>query len=83
MIPAQALFARAVQLDFQQAVAAQSLSLSLSLKLKLKLKLIVLVDITTSWIHRAFHQCRAVEFPRYPRFQPLYGLAGRLVHKRG
>ena len=46
MIPAQAQFARAVHLDFQQAVAAQPLSL----------KLIVLVDLTTSWIHRAFHQ---------------------------
>ena len=46
MIPAQALFARAVRLDLQQAVAAQPLSL----------KLIVLIDRTTSWIHRAFHQ---------------------------
>ena len=52
MIPAQALFARAARLDLQQAVAAQPLSL----KRIVVIVLIVLIDLTTSWIHRAFHQ---------------------------
>lgn len=49
MIPAQVLFAWAVKLDFQQAVAAQPLWLQF-------LEMIVVVDFATYWIHRAFHQ---------------------------
>ena len=49
MIPAQVLFAWAVQLDFQRAVAAQPLALQV-------VELIVVVDLMTYWIHRAFHQ---------------------------
>jgi sterol desaturase/sphingolipid hydroxylase (fatty acid hydroxylase superfamily) len=49
MIPAQVLFAWAVQLDFQKTVAAQPLWLQF-------IELIVAVDFTTYWVHRAFHQ---------------------------
>jgi sterol desaturase/sphingolipid hydroxylase (fatty acid hydroxylase superfamily) len=49
LIPAQVLFAWAVQLDFQKAVAAQPLPLQV-------VEMIVLVDFSTYWIHRAFHQ---------------------------
>lgn len=48
MIPAQALFAWAVQWPFQHAVAAQPVWLQL-------LQMIVLVDLATYWVHRAFH----------------------------
>jgi len=48
-IPAQVLFAWAVQLDFQKAVAAQPLWLQV-------VEIIVVVDFATYWIHRAFHQ---------------------------
>jgi sterol desaturase/sphingolipid hydroxylase (fatty acid hydroxylase superfamily) len=49
LIPAQVLFAWAVRLDFQQAVAAQPLWLQF-------VELVVSVDLATYWIHRAFHQ---------------------------
>lgn len=49
LIPAQVLFAWAVQLDFQKAVASQPLVLQV-------LEMVVLVDLATYWIHRAFHQ---------------------------
>jgi sterol desaturase/sphingolipid hydroxylase (fatty acid hydroxylase superfamily) len=49
LIPAQVLFAWAVHLDFQQAVAAQPLWLQF-------VELIFCVDFATYWIHRAFHQ---------------------------
>jgi sterol desaturase/sphingolipid hydroxylase (fatty acid hydroxylase superfamily) len=49
MIPAQALFAWAVRLDFQQAVAAQPLWLQF-------IEMVVAVDLATYWVHRAFHQ---------------------------
>jgi len=49
MIPAQVLFAWAVQLDFQQAVAAQPVWLQF-------IEMVVLADFTTYWVHRAFHQ---------------------------
>jgi sterol desaturase/sphingolipid hydroxylase (fatty acid hydroxylase superfamily) len=49
MIPAQAMFAWAVQLDFQQAVAAQPLWLQV-------IEMVVTVDLATYWVHRAFHQ---------------------------
>jgi sterol desaturase/sphingolipid hydroxylase (fatty acid hydroxylase superfamily) len=49
LIPAQVLLAWAVRLDFQQAVAAQPLALQF-------VELIVVVDLATYWIHRAFHQ---------------------------
>jgi len=48
-IPAQMLFAWAVQLDFQKAVAAQALWLQV-------VEIIIVVDFATYWIHRAFHQ---------------------------
>lgn len=51
LIPAQVLFAWAVKLDFQQAVAAQPLWLQF-------IELIITVDFATYWIHRAFHQVR-------------------------
>jgi len=49
LIPAQVLFAWAVQLDFQRAVAAQPLWLQFA-------EIIFTVDLATYWIHRAFHQ---------------------------
>jgi len=49
MIPAQAMFAWAVHLDFQRAVAAQPLWLQF-------IETVATVDFTTYWIHRAFHQ---------------------------
>ena len=49
LIPAQVLFAWAVRLDFQQAVAAQPLWLQF-------VEIIFTVDLATYWIHRAFHQ---------------------------
>lgn len=49
MIPAQAMFAWAVRLDFQQAVAAQPVWLQLA-------EMILTIDLVTYWIHRAFHQ---------------------------
>ena len=49
MIPAQVLFAWAVRLDFQGAVAAQPLWLQF-------VEMVFLVDLATYWIHRAFHQ---------------------------
>lgn len=49
LIPAQILFAWAVKLDFQQAVAAQPLWLQVA-------EIIIVVDFATYWIHRAFHQ---------------------------
>jgi sterol desaturase/sphingolipid hydroxylase (fatty acid hydroxylase superfamily) len=49
LIPAQLLFAWAVRLDFQRAVAAQPLWLQF-------LEILVLVDLATYWVHRAFHQ---------------------------
>lgn len=49
MIPAQVMFAWAVRLDFQHAVAAQPLWLQF-------IEIVFTVDLTTYWIHRAFHQ---------------------------
>ena len=49
LIPAQALFAWAVHLDCQAAVAAQPGWLQV-------IEIIVVVDFATYWIHRAFHQ---------------------------
>jgi sterol desaturase/sphingolipid hydroxylase (fatty acid hydroxylase superfamily) len=49
LIPAQVLFAWAVHLDFQRAVAAQPLWLQF-------VEIIFVVDFATYWIHRAFHQ---------------------------
>ena len=49
MVPAQALFAWAVQFDFQQAVAAQPLWLQFA-------EILLAVDFMTYWVHRAFHQ---------------------------
>jgi sterol desaturase/sphingolipid hydroxylase (fatty acid hydroxylase superfamily) len=49
MIPAQVMFAWAVQLDFQRAVAAQPLWLQF-------IEVVAAVDFMTYWIHRAFHQ---------------------------
>jgi sterol desaturase/sphingolipid hydroxylase (fatty acid hydroxylase superfamily) len=49
LIPAQVLFAWAVRLDFQQAVAAQPLWLQF-------IEIVLTVDLATYWIHRAFHQ---------------------------
>jgi sterol desaturase/sphingolipid hydroxylase (fatty acid hydroxylase superfamily) len=49
MIPAQALFAWAVQLDFQRAVAAQPLWLQF-------VQVLLAVDFATYWVHRAFHR---------------------------
>jgi len=49
LIPAQALFAWAVRIDFQQAVAAQPVALQV-------VELVAVVDFATYWIHRAFHQ---------------------------
>lgn len=49
LIPAQVLFAWAVQLEFQMAVASQPLAFQV-------VEMIVVVDFATYWIHRAFHQ---------------------------
>ena len=49
MIPAQALFAWALQLDFQQRVASQPLALQF-------VEILLAVDFMTYWVHRAFHQ---------------------------
>jgi sterol desaturase/sphingolipid hydroxylase (fatty acid hydroxylase superfamily) len=49
MIPAQVLFAWAVHLDFQKAVAAQPLWLQF-------IQILLLVDLATYWVHRAFHK---------------------------
>jgi sterol desaturase/sphingolipid hydroxylase (fatty acid hydroxylase superfamily) len=49
LIPAQWLFAWAVQFDFQRTVAAQPLWLQV-------VAIVVTVDFSTYWIHRAFHQ---------------------------
>ncbi|HEU0202815.1 MAG TPA: sterol desaturase family protein [Burkholderiaceae bacterium] len=49
LIPAQVLFAWAVRLDFQQAVAVQPLWLQF-------IEMIFAVDFATYWIHRVFHQ---------------------------
>ena len=49
MIPAQMVFAWAVKLDFQQAVASQPLWLQF-------LEILLVVDLATYWVHRTFHQ---------------------------
>ncbi len=49
MIPAQAFFAWAVDLDFHRAVAAQPLALQF-------VEILLLVDLITYGVHRAFHQ---------------------------
>jgi sterol desaturase/sphingolipid hydroxylase (fatty acid hydroxylase superfamily) len=49
LVPAHWFFAWAVQLEFQTSVAAQPLGLQF-------LEIIVLVDLCTYWVHRAFHQ---------------------------
>jgi sterol desaturase/sphingolipid hydroxylase (fatty acid hydroxylase superfamily) len=49
MIPAQALFAWAVDLEFHRRVAAQPVALQF-------LEILLLVDLMTYWVHRAFHQ---------------------------
>lgn len=48
MIPAQLLFAWAIRLDWQQAVASQPLWLQF-------LEILLVVDFMTYWVHRAFH----------------------------
>ncbi len=75
MIPAQALFAWAVRLPFQQAVAAQPVWLQL-------LQMVLLVDLATYWVHRAFHH-----FPALWRFHAVHHcsthmdwLAGSRMH---
>jgi sterol desaturase/sphingolipid hydroxylase (fatty acid hydroxylase superfamily) len=77
MIPAQALFAWAVQLDFQRAVAAQPLWLQF-------LQMLLLIDLATYWVHRAFHaRAVAVALPCHPPLEHRHGLAGRLAHASG
>ncbi len=49
MIPAHALFAWVVELDFQRAVAAQPVWLQFA-------EILLAVDFMTYWVHRAFHQ---------------------------
>lgn len=49
MIPAHALFAWALALDFQKAVAAQPVWLQF-------VEILFVVDFITYWVHRAFHQ---------------------------
>jgi len=49
MVPAHALFAWAVQLEFQKAVAAQPVWLQFA-------EILLVVDFMTYWVHRAFHQ---------------------------
>ena len=75
MIPAQALFAWTVQLPFQQAVAAQPVWLQL-------LQMLLLVDLATYWVHRAFHH-----YPLLWRFHAVHHssehidwLAGSRMH---
>ena len=48
-VPAQALFAWAVRLDFQQAVAAQPVWLQF-------IEIVLIVDLVSYWVHRAFHE---------------------------
>jgi sterol desaturase/sphingolipid hydroxylase (fatty acid hydroxylase superfamily) len=48
MIPVQILFAWAIKLDFQQAVAAQPVWLQF-------FEMLFLADIVSYWLHRAFH----------------------------
>lgn len=49
MVPVQALFAWAVRLDFQRAVAAQPVGLQF-------IEILLVVDLMTYWVHRAFHK---------------------------
>lgn len=49
MFPAHGLFAWTLELDFQKAVAAQPVWLQL-------VELLLVVDLATYWVHRAFHQ---------------------------
>jgi sterol desaturase/sphingolipid hydroxylase (fatty acid hydroxylase superfamily) len=49
MVPAQALFAWALDLDFQKAVAAQPVWLQFA-------EILLVVDFMTYWVHRAFHK---------------------------
>ncbi|HEX7043784.1 MAG TPA: sterol desaturase family protein [Burkholderiales bacterium] len=49
LIPAQVLFAWAVRLDFQQAVAAQPLWLQF-------VEILAAVDFAAYWVHRIFHR---------------------------
>jgi sterol desaturase/sphingolipid hydroxylase (fatty acid hydroxylase superfamily) len=49
MVPAHSLFSWAVQLGFQKPVAAQPLWLQF-------IEILLVVDFTTYWVHRAFHQ---------------------------
>jgi sterol desaturase/sphingolipid hydroxylase (fatty acid hydroxylase superfamily) len=49
MIPAQALFAWALDLGFQKAVAAQPVWLQFA-------EILLVVDFMTYWVHRAFHK---------------------------
>jgi sterol desaturase/sphingolipid hydroxylase (fatty acid hydroxylase superfamily) len=49
MVPAQALFASSVRLDFQEAVAAQPFWLQF-------LEILLAVDLVAYWVHRAFHK---------------------------
>jgi sterol desaturase/sphingolipid hydroxylase (fatty acid hydroxylase superfamily) len=49
MVPAHSLFAWAVQLDFQRAVQAQPAWLQF-------VEILLVVDLMTYWVHRAFHQ---------------------------
>ncbi len=48
MVPAQAAFAWALQLDFQKAVAAQPVALQF-------VEILLAVDFVTYWVHRTFH----------------------------
>lgn len=49
LIPAQVLFAWAVRLEFQQAVAAQPLWLQFA-------EILIAVDFAAYWVHRLFHR---------------------------
>lgn len=49
LIPVQVLFAWAVKLDFQQAVASQPYWLQF-------FEILLLVDLVSYWVHRAFHK---------------------------
>jgi sterol desaturase/sphingolipid hydroxylase (fatty acid hydroxylase superfamily) len=49
MIPAQAAFAWALQLDFQKYVAAQPLAVQF-------VEILLAVDLMTYWVHRTFHK---------------------------
>lgn len=75
LLPAQWLLSWAVQLRFQQAVSAQPVWLQF-------IEMIALVDFTTYWIHRAFH-----EVPWMWRFHAIHHssqemdwLAGSRIH---